>query len=243
MILSAWCASCRTWRGHADLLTQMKNSDWLRSVAAPTASASMDAMLVLSAAEMQACDRATTERFGVASIDLMRAAAIAVAAFAQERFPKARRVTVLCGRGNNGGDGLMAARLLADAGLQVTMILLGGPDGLKGDAAVAWRELTNNDRGTIHVVLSGEGLPHLNSALETDLIIDAVLGTGFEPPMKGLALDALAWVLGSMAPVLSVDLPSGWPADSTDFSAATPVFPSDAVVLFPRPSPRMYLAT
>jgi hydroxyethylthiazole kinase-like uncharacterized protein yjeF len=197
----------------------------------------MDAMLVLSAAEMQACDRATTERFGVASIELRRAAASAVAAFAQEWFPHARRVTVLCGRGNNGGDGMMAARLLADAGLQVTTILLGEPDSLKGDAAVAWRELTHGERGTIHVVLTGEGLPHLDSALVTDLIIDAVLGTGFKPPMKGLVLDALAWVFGSKAPVLSVDLPSGWPADSTDFSAGTPVFPSDAVATFTAPKP------
>ena len=104
-------------------------------------------MQVLSAAEMQACDRATTERFGVASIDLMRAAAAAVAAFAREQFPRARRVTVLCGRGNNGGDGMMAARLLADAGLEVTTLLLGEPEGLKGDAAEAWAELTNPERG------------------------------------------------------------------------------------------------
>ena len=74
-------------------------------------------MHVLSAAEMQACDRATTERFGVPSIDLMRAASSAVAALARRQFPSARRVTVLCGRGNNGGDGMMAARLLAQDGL------------------------------------------------------------------------------------------------------------------------------
>jgi ADP-dependent NAD(P)H-hydrate dehydratase / NAD(P)H-hydrate epimerase len=197
----------------------------------------MDAMLVLSAAEMQVCDRATTERFGVASIDLMRAAASAVAVFAQERFPEAQRVTVLCGRGNNGGDGMMAARLLADAGLRVTTILLGEPDGLKGDAAVAWRELISPERGTIHVVATNEQLARLRDALETDLIVDAVLGTGFKPPMKGLALNALEWVLGCKAPVLSVDLPSGWPADSTDFTAGAPVFPSDAVVTFTAPKP------
>ena len=205
-------------------------------------SATMDAMLVLSAAEMQACDRDTTERFGVASIDLMRAASSAVAAYAQATFSHARRVTVICGRGNNGGDGMTAARLLADAGLHVTTLLLGAPDGLKGDAAVAWRELTDPklphlDRRTIHVVITGEGLKHLNSALETDLIIDAVLGTGFKPPMKGLALDALAWVLSCQAPVLSVDLPSGWPADTTDLSAGAPVFPSDAVITFTAPKP------
>ena len=195
----------------------------------------MDAMLVLSAAEMKACDRATAEQFGVSSVDLMRAASRALAGFARERFPEARRVTVLCGRGNNGGDGMMAARLLSDAGAQVTTILLGEPSGLQGDAAIAWQELVSCQRGSIHVVLSGEGLPHLSGALETDLLVDAVLGTGFKPPLKGLALEAREWVSGTNAPVLSVDLPSGWPADSTDLSPVDAVFPSDAVVTFTAP--------
>jgi NAD(P)H-hydrate epimerase len=197
----------------------------------------MDAMTVLSAAEMQACDRATTERFSVASINLMRAAALASATFARERFPWVQRVTVLCGRGNNGGDGMMTARLLAEAGLQVTTILLGEPDGLKGDAAVAWQELGSTGKGTVHIVTAGEGLARLSDALDTGLIVDAVLGTGFKPPMKGLALDALQWLLGSSAPVLSVDLPSGWPADATQFLPDAPVFPSDAVVTFTAPKP------
>ena len=88
-------------------------------------------MHVLSATEMQSCDRLTSERFGIPSIQLMRAAAAAVAGFARHEFPRARRVTVLCGRGNNGGDGMMVARLLAASGLDVTTVLLGAPDGLK----------------------------------------------------------------------------------------------------------------
>src|ERR1017187_210333 len=107
----------------------------------------MDDMHVLSAAEMQACDRLTSERFGVPSLELMRAASAAVAAFARQQFPRARRVTVVCGRGNNGGDGMMAARLLASAGLEVTTLLVGGRHGLSGDAAVAWRELTSPAHG------------------------------------------------------------------------------------------------
>lgn len=194
-------------------------------------------MQVLSAAEMQACDRATTEQFGAASIDLMRSASSAAAVFAQMEFPDARRITVLCGRGNNGGDGMMVARLLAVAGLQVTTILLGAPDGLKGDAATAWRELTEQDHGAIHTVATSRELSQLKDALNVDLIVDAVLGTGFKPPMKGLALDALRWLSGCNVPVLSVDLPSGWPADSTSLTADAPVFPSDAVVTFTAPKP------
>jgi hydroxyethylthiazole kinase-like uncharacterized protein yjeF len=197
----------------------------------------MDAMHVLSAAEMQACDRATTERFGVPSLDLMRAAAAAVAAFAREQFPGARRVTVLCGRGNNGGDGMMAARLLADAGLEVTTLLLGSPAGLTGEAAEAWRELAGPAHGAIHVVEAAEELARHNGALAADLIVDAVVGTGFNPPLKGLALAAREWVKRSRAPVLAVDLPSGWPANATGATVEGPVFPADAVITFTAPKP------
>ena len=194
-------------------------------------------MNVLSAAEMQACDRLTTERFGVPSIDLMRAASAAVAAFARQQFPLARRVTVVCGRGNNGGDGMMAARLLASAGLEVTTLLLGARDSLAGDAAVAWRELTSPAHGLIHIIETPEDLSGHKAALEADLILDAVVGTGFKPPLKGLALAALKWIDGSKAPVLAVDLPSGWPADAITATVAGPVWPADAVITFTAPKP------
>jgi len=197
----------------------------------------MKAMRVLTAAEMQACDRETSRLFGISSLDLMRAAARAVADFAQTQFPKARRVTVLCGRGNNGGDGLMAARLLAEAGLDVTTLLLGAPGILAGDAATAWNELTSPMHGHVHVVTNAAELKRPGQALDADLIVDALVGTGFKPPLKGLALAALEWVQSSSAPVLAVDLPSGWPADAASATVDGPVFPADAVVTFTAPKP------
>jgi NAD(P)H-hydrate epimerase len=197
----------------------------------------MDAMHVLSAVEMQTCDRATTEQFGIPSLDLMRTAAAAVAAFAREQFPRARRITVLCGRGNNGGDGMMAAHLLASVGLEVTTLLLGTPTGLTGDVEVAWRKLTNPAHGIIHIVNLPEELVRHKSALEADLFVDAVLGTGFKPPLKGLELAALEWVKAGKAPILAVDLPSGWPADETNAAVVGPVFPADAVITFTAPKP------
>src|SRR5208282_2718205 len=176
-------------------------------------------MQVLSAAEMQACDRATAELYGIPQIDLMRAAAQAVATFARMQFSEARRVTVLCGLGNNGGDGLMAARLLAESGLEVTTLLLGSAEALKGDPAHAWSELTRSAHGRIHAVRTAEELDRQRDWLETDLIVDAVVGTGFKPPLRGLALAALKWMEVSAAPVLAVDLPSGWPSDSTGATA------------------------
>jgi NAD(P)H-hydrate epimerase len=192
-------------------------------------------MKVLTAAEMQACDRTTAQHYGVSWIGLMRAAAAAVAGFARMHFFDAERVTVLCGRGNNGGDAMMAARLLKEAGLEVTVILLGAPEGLAGEAEVAWKELNDAVHGHVHVVTSAQELAKLNDALETDLIVDGILGTGFRPPMKGLALAAFEWAGKSDAAFLSIDLPSGWPSDSTSATVEGPVFPSDAVVTFTAP--------
>ncbi|HET6169097.1 MAG TPA: NAD(P)H-hydrate dehydratase [Terracidiphilus sp.] len=193
-------------------------------------------MKVLSAAEMQACDRATTERFAVPSLDLMRNASAAVAKLSLEHFRGIQSATILCGRGNNGGDGMMTARLLDAAGVAVTVLLLGDPEGLKGDAAEAWSELKTT---FCHVAVIRESadLNHHAGALQTDLIVDAVLGTGFKPPMQGLALAVLEWVKRSSAPILAVDLPSGWPADELHGTMNDPVFPADAIVTFTAPKP------
>jgi NAD(P)H-hydrate epimerase len=150
-------------------------------------------------------------------------------------------VTVLCGMGNNGGDGLMTARLLAWAGLEVTTLLLGAPSGLKGDAAEAWRELNSLECGSaqesIRIVASADDLVRHNAALKTDLIVDAVVGAGFKPPLKGLALSVSEWLKASTAPILAIDLPSGWPADETASTVASPVFSADAVITFTAPKP------
>jgi hydroxyethylthiazole kinase-like uncharacterized protein yjeF len=201
-------------------------------------SATMEAMRVLSAAEMQACDRMTTDRFGISSISLMRAASGAVAAFALQQFPHARRITVLCGRGNNGGDGMMTARLLAAAGLNVTTLLLGAPEGFGPDVVTAWGELLGSAApGTVHVIETAEQLTAHNDALKADLLIDAIVGTGVKPPLKGLAVAALDWIKASHASILAIDLPSGWAADTTSATPTGKVFAADAVVTFTAPKP------
>ena len=196
-------------------------------------------MNALSAAEMQACDRATSGVYGVPSLELMRNAARAVADVAQSEFPKARRIVVLCGRGNNGGDGMMAARLLAEAGLTAGVVLLGNPEGLEGDSAEAWRELAEAGQCATRAIHTDEDLKAALAVVDPDLVIDAIVGTGFAPPLRRLALAALDWVnkLGKGVPVLAVDLPSGWASDSTSFEPSGPAFPADAVVTFTAPKP------
>ena len=195
-------------------------------------------MEIVTAAEMGACDRATSAEYGISLGRLMRAAAEAVAGFARVRFPEARRVTVLCGRGNNGGDGLHVARLLVLGGAEVTVLLVGEPAGMSELAAEAWRLLTANAAlATVHVLLSVEDVAALAGALECDLIVDAIVGTGFRPPLRELPLAVLERVRASGVPVLAVDLPSGWDADQKGPVAGAEVFPADAVVTFTRPKP------
>ncbi len=88
-------------------------------------------MKVITAAEMSAIDRATSEQYGVHSLALMENAGSAVANFAREYWPAANRITMVCGRGNNGGDGFVAARRLHAAGKVVEVLLLGSARGLE----------------------------------------------------------------------------------------------------------------
>ena len=92
-------------------------------------------MKITTAAEMREIDRVTTEKFGVPSLTLMENAGTAVARFVVMKYPKAWRFTIVCGKGNNGGDGFVAARKLGDQGRRSTVILLCDPSELKGDAA------------------------------------------------------------------------------------------------------------
>src|ERR1700675_2697274 len=93
-------------------------------------------MKILTADEMRTADRITTERFGISSLELMEHAGRAVARFVLRELPQRRRIVVLCGKGNNGGDGLVAARHLAEAGCAVSVVLFGAPAEVRGDAKV-----------------------------------------------------------------------------------------------------------
>ena len=190
-------------------------------------------MLILTSEEMRAADRATTERFGIASIELMRHAGEAVARFVAREYPQANRITVLCGKGNNGGDGFVAARALAGMGKQVRVLLLGTPSDLKGDAKTAFEEMK------IAPVLAQDEAslrrPAAQALLaEVDLLLDAVVGTGIRPPLRGVAAALRERVQASSTPVVAVDLPSGWDADAreADIEGA---YRANAVVTFTAP--------
>ena len=193
-------------------------------------------MEILTAAQMSAIDRDSNER-GVPVRVLMENAGEAVAWFCRERYP-GLSVVVLCGKGNNGGDGAVAARLLAEIQTPVKVVLLGSLEEAKGDAASAL-ERAKATEGIEFVEAKDEAA--LREALgDGDLIVDAVVGTGFKPPLRGLAAVARDLIATINRPVVAVDLPSGWDADSTtqtsaDENGVAQAFRADAVVTFVAP--------
>jgi len=193
-------------------------------------------MKILTATEMGAADRRTAEEFGVPLGELMEAAGRAVGEFCLRRHPEARWVTVLCGKGNNGGDGFVAARVLAQARQLVRVVLLGKIEEVKGEAAVALKRLQNEASSAIVDEASDEAaLKELSGVLsDADLLIDAVMGTGFKPPLRGLASSLREMIEGLDVPVVAVDLPSGWDADSMA-QEAEGAYRADAVVTFTAP--------
>ena len=188
-------------------------------------------MKILTADEMGAADRRSVDA-GVPVVQLMEAAGAAVARFCLRRFAGDGLVVVLAGKGNNGGDGMVAARHLAEAGRRVRVALLGLAADVKGDAAAALKS-AKKQRGVEVVEVTDEG--GLRAALEgAGLVVDAVVGTGFKPPLRGLAAAAQAFLETSAVAVVAVDLPSGRDADSVE-EMAKGAFRADAVVTFAAP--------
>ena len=198
-------------------------------------------MQVLTAAEMGAVDKRTEDRFGVPLKRLMERAGEVVAHFCLREYAHPECVALLCGKGNNGGDGLVAARIMALAGVPVTVLVLAGEDELNGLASAALEMLrqvgSDHGEGTVRVEFCAtvEALDAQQSVLEAaELLVDAVVGTGFRSPLRGLAAVVQERVARLSVPVVAVDLPSGWDADSTE-QQAEGAFRADAVITFTAP--------
>ena len=193
-------------------------------------------MKILTATEMGAADRRTVEEFGVPLGDLMEAAGGAVAGFCLRQYWATELVTVLCGKGNNGGDGFVTARVLAGAGWTVRVVLLGRMDEVKGEAAGALGRLREEASWvTVREMMDEAGLASCGDILgDAELLVDAVVGTGFKPPLRGLAARVREMVGGLTTPVVAVDVPSGWDSDSME-QTVEGAFRADAVVTFTAP--------
>jgi hydroxyethylthiazole kinase-like uncharacterized protein yjeF len=196
-------------------------------------------MKVLTAAEMREVDRLTTERFGVPSLTLMENAGRSVALFLEQRFSNLarRRIAVLCGKGNNGGDGFVVARHLAQMGAEPCVYLFAAPDQVRGDAAVNLQRW-QNESGELRVVGNASEWQQSRSALTgADIIVDALLGTGVRGRIEGLLAEVIEGLNhATRAPgssVVSVDIPSGLHADTGEVPSVALV--ADYTVTFTAP--------
>jgi hydroxyethylthiazole kinase-like uncharacterized protein yjeF len=201
---------------------------------------------VLTAAQMREADRLTTERYGISSLQLMENAGAAITEFLREKFNALaqRKIIVLCGKGNNGGDGLVVARLLKESGCLPEVVLFADPGTTEGDAGVNLKRWQQS-LGKLRVVTSSaEWDPVREELSSAHLIVDALLGTGLRGPVEGLLGSVIADVNAARTPngargkdsktfVVSVDMPSGLSSDAQDFGG--PVVQADFTVTLTAP--------
>jgi len=175
-------------------------------------------MRILNAAQMREADRRAIEDIGIPSLVLMENAGRQAVAALEAMYSDLteRQVAVLCGRGNNGGDGFVVARTLAQRGVDVSVFLIGRVADVRGDARVNLEILGRIGLTVVEVADSQAWELHVSEVSDCTLIVDAIFGTGLNAPITGFIESVITDVNASSIPVVAIDLPSGLSADSAD---------------------------
>jgi NAD(P)H-hydrate epimerase len=173
-------------------------------------------MRVLNTQQMREADRQTIDDVGIPSVVLMENAGRQAVAAMEAAFDDllSSKVGVLCGRGNNGGDGFVVARTLAQRGVEGIVFLLGSVAEVRGDARANLEILGRVGLTVVEIANAQEWELHFSEVSDCDLIVDAIVGTGFHGPVTGLLETVIADVNGLGVPIVAIDLPSGVSADS-----------------------------
>ena len=161
---------------------------------------------IYSVESVRNIDRVAIDEYGIAGYTLMTRAGQAALQAALATFPESRRWQVVCGSGNNGGDGYVVARLAAEHGIAVSVVALASPETLAGDAAKAYMDFT----ALGGVVAEFEG----GLDADADLLVDALLGSGLERDVEGRFAQAVRAMNAHRAPVMALDIPSGINGDN-----------------------------
>jgi len=192
-------------------------------------------MKILTAEQMRRIDRLTVERTGISNRELMENAGRHVANFLLQQFPSPGRISILCGKGNNGGDALVAARHLLQPGHRPRVLLFASPADLKGDPQANY-EAYLQAGGKVEVLPAPEEWDkQRSSVLHCDVLVDGLLGTGLSGPVTGYLAQVIADVNAHHRRyrVLAVDIPSGLPSDSGEPMGDS--IRADATVTFTAP--------
>ncbi|HWP23464.1 MAG TPA: NAD(P)H-hydrate epimerase, partial [Candidatus Binatia bacterium] len=171
-------------------------------------------MLVVTAEQMREMDRLTIQKYGVPSLTLMERAGEAIARAISERFlPSAKKgVLVVAGKGNNGGDGFVVARLLKKKRIPTEVVLLARREELSGDAAHNLRSYLKL-KGKVAEIGAGRVDQLGKRIAKHGLVVDAILGTGLKNEVRGWYAEAIDLINASGLPVVAVDIPSGLDTD------------------------------
>ncbi len=173
-------------------------------------------MYLVTASEMQQMDRQTIESFGIPGRVLMENAGLGATRVLLDQFDDIinKKVGVIAGRGNNGGDGFVIARYLAQKDIEVTVYLLAESAGVKGDAAANLELLSPINIPVIEIPDQQSFLTHKTSLLHQEIWVDAILGTGLKSDVKGYFKQIIDFINSLNRPVFSVDIPSGLNSDT-----------------------------
>jgi hydroxyethylthiazole kinase-like uncharacterized protein yjeF len=193
-------------------------------------------MKIVTAEEMRQVDKRTIEEFGLSGTVLMERAGLSVASKIRELYSP-RKIVVVAGSGNNGGDGLVAARDLHNEGGNVSVFLTARPEAFRGDALTQYIAAVRYGVSVHHV---GEFLGHHESILSRHtVIVDAILGTGLSKPVAGKLAEVIRLINRSGMRVVSVDIPSGISSDDGQVRGAA--VKADCTVTFGLPKRGHYL--
>ena len=181
-------------------------------------------MRILTSAQMREADRFTIEDIGIPSLVLMENAGRQVVAAIEATYEThlAGRVAVLCGRGNNGGDGFVVARTLLQRGVDTSVFVIGSLTDVRGDARTNLDILGRLGVTVVEIADEQTWELHFSEISQCTLIVDAILGTGLKSAVTGMLETVIADVNASDIPIVAVDLPSGLSAD-------TPQLPGDCI--------------
>ena len=173
-------------------------------------------MRVLNTEQMREADRRTIEDIGIPSIVLMENAGRQAVAAMEAAFDDlaTSRVGVVCGRGNNGGDGFVIARTLVQRGIDTAVFLLGSVADVRGDARTNLEVLGRIGMTVVEITNAQEWELHFSELSDCELVVDAILGTGLRGPLTGLLETVVADLNGLGIPIVAIDLPTGVSADS-----------------------------
>lgn len=202
-------------------------------------------MKILTVSEMREVDRLTAERHGISQRSLMENAGSAVARFIAARFApiEGRRIAVLCGKGNNGGDGFVAARLLREMGAESIVFLFGDPSELCGEAAENYKRMASafgHSKSPAKIIRDTASWQAVReSVIRSRIIVDALLGTGLRGRVDGVLAECIEYISDdahrddALTRVVSVDIPSGISGDGGAMGG--PVIAADYTVTFTAP--------